>query len=77
VVYTQVSGPVGITAAADGSVWFTEEKGDAVGRITSSGSITEYVLPPGVSPEGIVIGPDGAPWFSEFKASRIGRLAIP
>ena len=30
---------------SDGALWFTESRGNAIGRITTSGAITEYALP--------------------------------
>jgi streptogramin lyase len=33
-----------ITAGPDGALWFTEEYGNRIGRITTSGAVTEYAL---------------------------------
>ena len=63
--------PYGIAAGADGALWFTEQLGNKIGRITTSGGLTEYSLPAGplIStspfifsnlPWGIASGPDGA-----------------
>lgn len=68
------SAPSGIAAGPDGALWFTEPAADKIGRITTSGSITEFALPPGTQPSAIVVGPDGALWFTERGASRIGRI---
>jgi streptogramin lyase len=57
-----VSGPWNITAGPDGAVWFTEEGVPIAGRITTSGSITEFVV--ATSPRGITLGPDGALWLT-------------
>jgi len=73
------AGPAGITAGPDGNVWFTEYRipGNKIGRITTSGTITEFPLPtPGSKPQGIALGPDGAIWFTEQGVDRIGRLSI-
>ena len=51
---------MGITSGPDGAVWFTESGG--VGRITTSGTITEYPLPGPVSCSSLAAGPDGALW---------------
>jgi virginiamycin B lyase len=46
-----------------------------MGRITTSGSITEYSLPNSSSgPSGITTGPDGALWFTESGTDKIGRI---
>jgi streptogramin lyase/plastocyanin len=63
----------GITKGPDGNMWFTGQCGVAggtIGKITPTGSITEYSLPDhgmGTSdyPYDIVAGPDGNLWFGE------------
>ena len=39
---TAGSRPFGITTGPDGNLWFTEYGGDKIGRITPSGTITEF-----------------------------------
>jgi virginiamycin B lyase len=70
--------PAGITAGPDGNLWFTEENG-AIGRITTSGAVNDYVLPnapDSPDPFNITTGPDGNLWFTERDASIIGRITI-
>jgi streptogramin lyase len=38
--------PRGMTAGPDGTLWFTEEQGDRIGRITTSGQVRYFPLPP-------------------------------
>jgi len=66
------SGPRGVTNGPDGQIWFTEYGASRVGRVTGSGSFTEY--PVGAGPRGIVTGPDGALWFTELDGNAIGQL---
>jgi streptogramin lyase len=67
--------PTGITAGADGNVWFTELQGNRVGRITANGTITEFTLPTVDSfPIGITSGSDGNLWFTERSTNSIGRI---
>jgi hypothetical protein len=74
-VPTADSGPFYITAGQDGALWFTEQFGNNIGRITSAGVITEYALPAAQSaPIGITTGPDGALWFTECLGNKIGRI---
>ena len=66
----------GITASAalfeavngpDGRIWFTEFSGDKLAAVTTSGTVTEYSMPPANSqPLGIVVGPDGNLWTGGY-----------
>jgi streptogramin lyase len=76
-VPTLNSQPAGITVGPDGALWFTEENGHKIGRITTGGRITEYPIPTNPSsPAEITAGPDGNLWFTEFGANppKVGRL---
>jgi streptogramin lyase len=65
----------GITAGADGNLWFVEELGNKVGKVTPAGAVTEYTLPTANSqPYGITAGPDGNLWFTEGNGNKIGRI---
>ena len=47
------------------------------GRITPTGTITEFAIPtPFSGPEGITTGPDGNLWFTESDGNKIGRLSV-
>jgi streptogramin lyase len=67
---------LGISAGPDGNVWFST--GAAIGRITPSGTITEFeLLTPGLLAFGITTGPDGNLWFAEddfYGPGKIGRI---
>lgn len=64
--------PTRIAAGPDGALWFTERDAHAIGRISTSGAITEYPLTTGLSPYGIRPGADGALWFTADGC--IGRI---
>jgi virginiamycin B lyase len=70
-------GPNGgpITAGADGALWFAS--GTFIGRMTTSGTCTEYPYPiPSlvrIVPS-IAAGPDSALWFTDVNTSSIGRI---
>jgi virginiamycin B lyase len=67
--------PFGITAGPDGALWFTEAGANKIGRITTTGRITEYPVPTAdARPSQITTGPDGALWFTESYANKIGRI---
>lgn len=79
----------GITSGPDGNLWFTETfypaiggspppLGGAIGRISPTGTVTEFPLPKGggSSPRAITVGPDGNLWFTTtgFTTTAIGRI---
>jgi uncharacterized protein (TIGR03437 family) len=67
--------PLRIAAGPDGALWFTESNSNKIGRITTSGSITEYCIPTaGATPQGIAAGSDGNVWFIESTANQVGRI---
>lgn len=69
--------PWNIAAGPDGALWFTELDANRIGRITTSGTITEYPVPTAnAAPYGIAAGPDNAMWFTENNVSKIGRIAM-
>ena len=63
--------PESIAAGPDGNLWFTKFP-NTIGRITTSGVITEFSAPQ--HPSGIAAGPDGNLWFIEATANAIGRM---
>jgi len=74
--------PLAITAGPDGNLWFTEilqNGGSSIGRITTSGKITEFPLPSANTlPSSITAGSDGNLWFTEIGSnngpSKIGVI---
>ena len=70
---TPASRPSAITTGPDGALWFTEF-GGKIGRITTRGSITEFLIKGGGILHSITTGPDGALWFTEFTSNKIGRI---
>lgn len=64
-----------IAVGPDGNLWFTEGLRPKVGRVTTSGQVTEFDLPnPDASPSEIAAGPDGNLWFTEWRGGRVGRI---
>jgi streptogramin lyase len=59
--------PNRIAAGPDGNLWFTGW-GNQIGRITPTGTITQYPTSGG----GIAAGPDGNLWFTAY--DKIGRI---
>ena len=63
-----------ISPGPDGALWFTDRNDNKIGRITTSGTITEYAIPtPDSQPDWITAGLDGALWFTE-DVGKIGRI---
>ena len=73
---TASSAPAGMTPGPDGAMWFIENGGNNVGRMTPDGGVTnEYPIPTASSaPNAIVDGPDGDLWFLEHAGNKIGRI---
>lgn len=63
--YDIVSGP-------DGRMWFT--KGNYIGAITTTGTMTEYPIPSGRTTNFITAGPDGNLWFTENYGNYVGKI---
>jgi virginiamycin B lyase len=73
--YNVDAGPNGIAVGPDGALWFTDWRGNQIGRMSTAGTYSLYPLPnPGSSPLLITTGPDGALWFTEYAGDRIGRI---
>jgi RHS repeat-associated protein len=70
-VYTR-----GITTGSDKNLWFTKfnSSESKIGKITTSGTITEYALPATSRPIGITSGPDKNLWFTDEETSKIGKI---
>ena len=67
--------PIGIAQGPDGNIWFAERNAKKIGRITSSGTVTEFTVPPQLTtgPSQIVRGNDGGLWFATDDG--FGRVA--
>lgn len=58
-----------------GALWFIEAGAKKIGRITTAGQFSEFVLPtPNYNFSGIAAGPDGALWFTALGGNKIGRI---
>ena len=67
--------PAGITSGPDGALWFTEQAGNKIGRISTSGGVTEFTIPtPNSYPFGITAGPDSALWYTVGSSTGVGRI---
>jgi len=65
--------PTSIVGAPDGNLWFTEDLGSKIGKITPQGQITEFPLTGTYpTPVAITVGSDGNLWFLNY--DRIGKM---
>jgi streptogramin lyase len=66
-----------IVAGPDGALWYTRNNPNRIGRITTSGIVTEFVLPaisePGW-PWGLAVGSDGNLWYG--RGQTIERMTL-
>jgi streptogramin lyase len=69
-------GPLGLAAGPDGNLWFAENSGNKIGRMTPSGTLVEFSAGLSINawPAGIAVGPDGNLWFTEYVQNKIGRI---
>jgi virginiamycin B lyase len=64
----------GIAVGSDGALWFTNSRNNSIGRVTTSGVVTNYSDTTIDQPWGIAAGPDGALWFTNASNNSIGRI---
>lgn len=68
------SQPLFIVPGPDGALWFTEQDERRIGRISTTGEVKTWPLPPTFgSPMQIIVGPDNALWFS-VSNTFLGRI---
>ncbi len=73
-LFRGISDPAGIVAGPDGALWFTNNRNNSIGRITTTGAVTIYSGTGVDEPNGIAAGADGALWFTNFGDNSIGRI---
>jgi virginiamycin B lyase len=67
--------PTAIAAASDGTVWFTIDRADAIGR-WHEGRIERMPTPRrNFEPLGLAVAPDGSAWYTDIAAGAIVRMA--
>jgi virginiamycin B lyase len=70
------SEPYGITPGPEkeNALWFTERVTNKIGKITTSGTVTEYTLPAESKPSDIATGADNNLWFIDSGSNKVGML---
>lgn len=69
------SHPHDVAPAPDGTVWYTAQTAEALGRLNPHTGETHHVaLGSGSAPHGVIIGPDGAAWVTDGGLNAIVRV---
>jgi streptogramin lyase len=68
------SHPQSTTTGPDGNVWFVDHQTNKIGKITPTGTITEYAGGVTEEPENITAGPDGNLWFTSKVRGEISKI---
>jgi len=75
---TANSQPPNVAADSSGKLWFTEQLGNKIGVVSTSGTggVKEIAVPncSSCSPGAITIGPDKNVWFAEGSPAKIAKL---
>lgn len=59
----------------NGPVWYTEQRGGALGKLDpTTGKVELIPLGSGSSPHGVIVGPDGAAWITDSGLNAIVRV---
>ena len=70
--------PTAVALSGDGNIWYIEQSGSTIGRVTQSGQVTEFPLGflGSSGSYGITTGPDGHIWFCDPARKRIGSIRL-
>ena len=67
--------PVGMAAAPDGTLWFTNANGDSISEIDpTTGIVTDHTDANIDGPFAITVAPDGVVWFTNNENGRLGKI---
>ena len=69
------SHPHDVAPAPDGTVWYTAQRQEALGRLDPETGKTKHIhLGDGSSPHGVIVGPDGNAWITDSGLNAIVRV---
>ncbi len=67
--------PTGVAAGPDDAIWWTERRGQAIGRFDlRDGTWASFADPAQAGPFWIAAGPDGNVWFTGTDGATVGRV---
>jgi virginiamycin B lyase len=64
--------PAALITGSDRNLWFAES--GKIGRISTTGSLSEFTLTSGRSAKSLAFGPSGNLWFTEPASGRVGEM---
>ncbi len=66
--------PIAIAAGTDGSIWFTIDHADAVGRLRNGRVERLPTSSRNIEPLGLAVAADGSAWYTDLGARAIARI---
>ena len=67
--------PIAIAAGTDGSIWFTIDHADAIGRVRDGRIERLPTSSRNVEPLGLAVAADGSAWYTDLAARAIARIS--
>jgi virginiamycin B lyase len=67
--------PIAIAAGADGSIWFTIDHSDAIGRLRNGRVERLPTSGRNIEPIGLAVAADGSAWYTDLAARAIARIS--
>ena len=66
--------PIAVAAARDGTIWFTIDRADAIGRIHNGQVERLPTQGRNIEPIGLAVAADGSAWFTDISARSVARV---
>src|SRR5690554_4722666 len=73
-VTTKDSSPYSIVLGEDQSFWFTQNKGNKIGKISRDGSISEFTVPAKNAGLSIITIGENELWFTEMAMDKVAKI---
>src|SRR5207237_7040913 len=67
--------PIAIAAGTDGSIWFTIDHADAIGRLRNGRIERLPTSGRNIEPIGLAVAADGSAWYTDLAARAIARVS--
>src|SRR5262245_63136474 len=66
--------PIAIAAGPDGSIWFTIDHADAIGRVREGRVERLPTSSRNIEPMGLAVAADGSAWYTDLAQRAIARI---